>query len=147
MQIQTTRFGTVHLEADDILLFPHGLIAFEDCRHWVLLSDGENDSLGWLQCVSRTEVALPVVSPRRFVAGYQVRVARTQLQPLELAQFDQAFVLSIVSKDGPSLTVNLKAPLVVNLDRRLGRQVITTDEQPVALAIGQPMHSLLRKSA
>jgi len=147
MQIQTTRFGTVTLEADDILLFPHGLIAFEDCRHWVLLNDGDNDSLGWLQSVSRAEVALPVVSPRRFVPGYQVRVARTQLQPLELAQFDSAFVLSIVSKDGPSLTVNLKAPLVVNLDRRLGRQVITTDEQPVALAIGQPLRSLLRKSA
>jgi flagellar assembly factor FliW len=147
MQIQTTRFGTVTLEADDILLFPHGLIAFEDCRHWVLLSDADNDALGWLQSVSRTEVALPVISPRRFVPGYQVRVARVQLQPLELDQFDQAFVLSIVSKDGPSLTVNLKAPLVVNLDRRIGRQVITTDEQPVALAIGPRVPSLLRKSA
>lgn len=147
MQIQTTRFGTVTLEADDILLFPHGLIAFEDCRHWVLLSDADNDSLGWLQSVSRTEVALPVISPRRYVPGYQVRVARTQLQPLELDQFDQAFVLSIVSKDGPSLTVNLKAPLVVNLDRRIGRQVITTDEQPVALAIAPRVPSLLRKSA
>jgi flagellar assembly factor FliW len=151
MQIETSRFGAVQIEADDILLFPHGLIAFEDCRHWVLLSDAQNDSLGWLQSVSRAEVALPVISPRRFVPGYQVRVARSQLLPLELTQFDQAYLLTIVSQDGPSLTVNLKAPIVVNLDRRLGRQVITTDEQPVALVIGgrlttlQP--TLLRKSA
>jgi flagellar assembly factor FliW len=147
MQIDTSRFGAVQIEADDILLFPHGLIAFEDCRHWVLLSDAENESLGWLQSVSRAEIALPVISPRRFVPGYQVRVARSQLLPLELTQFDQAFLLTVVSQEDDSLTVNLKAPIVVNLDRRLGRQVITADEQPVAQPIGQPMRTPLRKSA
>jgi flagellar assembly factor FliW len=29
--------------------------------------------------------------------------------------------------------VNLKAPVIINLDRRLGRQVVTLDEQPIAL--------------
>lgn len=147
MHIDTSRFGAVQIEADDILLFPHGLIAFEDCRHWVLLSDAENESLGWLQCVSRPDVALPVISPRRFVPGYQLRIARSQLSPLELTQFDQAFLLTIVSQEERSLTVNLKAPIVVNLDRRLGRQVIATDEQPVAHLIGQRLRPLLRKSA
>ena len=147
MHIDTSRFGPVQIEADDILLFPHGLIAFEECRHWVLLSDADNESLGWLQSISRPEVALPVISPRRFVPGYQVRVARSQLSPLELTQFDQAFLLTIVSQEAQALTVNLKAPIVVNLDRRLGRQVITTDEQPVAHLIGQRIHTLLRKSA
>lgn len=147
MQIDTSRFGAVQIEADDILLFPHGLIAFEECRHWVLLSDADNESLGWLQSVSRAEVALAVISPRRFVPGYQVRVGRSQLGPLELAQFDQAFLLTVVSQEEQTLTVNLKAPIVVNLDRRLGRQVITTDEQPVAHLIGQRLRPLLRKSA
>jgi flagellar assembly factor FliW len=132
MQINTTRFGTVNFEVDDILLFPHGVIGFEDCRHWVLLGDAENESLGWLQCVPRPDVALPVVSPRRFVPQYQVRVTRGQLAPLELSQFDQAFVLTVISQNNADLTVNLKAPLVVNLNRRIGRQVITTDEQPLA---------------
>lgn len=147
MHIDTSRFGAVQIEADDILLFPHGLIAFEECRHWVLLSDADNESLGWLQSVSRPEVALAVLSPRRFVPGYQVRVGRSQLSPLELAQFDQAFLLTVVSQEEQTLTVNLKAPIVVNLDRRLGRQVITTDEQPVAHQIGQRIRTLLRKSA
>jgi flagellar assembly factor FliW len=147
MHIDTSRFGAVQIEADDILLFPHGLIAFEDCRHWVLLSDADNESLGWLQSISQPEIALAVISPRRFVPGYQLRVARSQLAPLELAQFDQAFLLTVVSQEEQSLTVNLKAPIVVNLDRRLGRQVITTDEQPVAHTIGQRIRPLLRKSA
>jgi flagellar assembly factor FliW len=146
MHIGTRHFGTVEIEVDDILLFPQGVIAFEDCRHWVLLADAENPALAWLQSVSREEVALPVVSPRRFAPGYSVHVARGQLVPLEFSQFDQAYVLSVISQSDGDLTLNLKAPLIINLDRRLGRQVITSDEQPVVLAL-PTAPPRLRKSA
>jgi flagellar assembly factor FliW len=147
MQIETRHFGSVTVEADDIVLFPRGIVAFEDCRHWVLLGDDENPTLAWLQSVSRPEVALPVVSPRRLVPDYAVRLARGQLAPLEFTQFDQVFVLAVVSQSDGDLTLNLKAPLVINLDRRLGRQVITTDDQPVALPLTIDAPALLRKSA
>src|SRR5262245_23224277 len=110
MQINTTHFGPVEIEIDDILLFPQGIISCDDCRHWVLLPDAENPALAWLQSVSRPEVALPVVSPRRFATGYSVHVARGQLLPLEFSQFDQAYVLTVVSKSDDDLTLNLKAP-------------------------------------
>jgi flagellar assembly factor FliW len=147
MQITTTHFGPVEIDVDDILLFPQGVIAFEDCRHWVLLSDEENPALAWLQSITRPEVALPVVSPRRFAPEYSVHVGRGQLLPLEFSQFDQAYVLAVVSQSDGDLTLNLKAPLIVNLDRRLGRQVITSDEQPVALALHPPAAVVWRKSA
>lgn len=147
MQIQTTRFGQLAMEVEDVLLFPQGLIAFENCRHWVLLADAENDSLGWLQSIARPELALPVISPRRFVPGYQIRVAKSQISPLEMSQFDQAYVLSIINKSGAEFTVNLKAPLIINLDKRIGRQVITSDEQPVALPLGDVERPQLRLSA
>lgn len=147
MQIHTTRFGLVEIDVADILLFPQGVIALDDCRHWVLLGDESNESLGWLQSVTRGEIALAVVSPRRFVPEYQVHVTRGQLATLELSQFDSAYVLSIVSRSDGELTLNLKAPLLVNLDRRLGRQVITTDEQPIAWQIGRTEPAVLRKSA
>ena len=135
MQIETTRFGSVSIEAEDILLFPLGLFAFENIRHWVLLADADNESVGWLQSISDPATALPVVSPRRFVPDYQIRVGRSQLAPLELAGPDQAYVLAVVGKAGERLTVNLKAPLIINLDRRLGRQVITNDDQPLQMAL------------
>jgi flagellar assembly factor FliW len=147
MQITTTHFGPVEIDVEDILVFPQGVIAFEDCQHWVLLSDAENPALAWLQSVSRAEVALPVVSPRRFLPEYSVHVGRGQLLPLEFSQFDQAYVLAIVSQSDGDLTLNLKAPLIINLDRRLGRQVITSDEQPVALALNPAPPVVWRKSA
>ena len=147
MQIQTQHFGSVDIEVDDVLLFPRGIIALEDCRHWVLLADAENEALAWLQCVTQPEIALPVVSPRRFAPEYQVHVTRGQLLPLELSQFDQAYVLAIVSRGDGELTLNLKAPLIVNLGRRLGRQVITSDDQPLALELPNRRRAPLRKSA
>src|SRR5262245_31485860 len=110
MEILTTRFGAVQLEPGDIVRFPAGMLGLEDCQDWVLLADAENETLGWLQSTSRAEVALAVVSPRRFVPDYQVRLARTELEPLA-ADHDNLHVLVIVGRRDDTLSLNLKAPL------------------------------------
>jgi len=147
MMIQTSRFGAVDIEADDILLFPKGLLGFEDCRHWVLLADETNEALGWLQNISRPDLAFAVVSPRRYVPGYEIRVPRTELLQLQLAAIDQAYVLTLVSSHDGELTTNLKAPLLINLDRRLGRQLVCTDDQPMQFRLATSLTTQLRKSA
>ncbi len=146
MLIQTTRFGWLRLREEDVLLFPSGLIGWEDCRQWVILADAENEAIGWLQSVTRPDLALAVVSPRRFVPNYRVRVVRRQLLPLQLESVAQAYVLAIVGKTETALTVNLKAPVILNLQRRLGRQVVTRDDQPIAHPAGA-LSRPLRKSA
>jgi flagellar assembly factor FliW len=131
MKIDTTRFGCLDIVPDDLLQFPAGLLGLEDCRHWVLLADAEHSALGWLQSTLRPEIAFAVVCPRRFVPEYQVRVSRGELSPLCLTEVREAQVLSILGKNERGLTLNLKAPLVINLERRLGRQVITNGDQPI----------------
>ena len=146
MQIQTTRFGIIQVEADAILTFPHGILGLDNCRHWVLLADAHNDALAWLQSTTRPDVALAVVSPRRYVPGYQVRVTRGELKSLDLADLRQAEVLVIVSRNEFELTLNLKAPLVINLQQRLGRQVISNADQLVQHPV-ESARPALRKSA
>lgn len=146
MQINTTHFGPVQIEADDILLFPQGLIGFPGDRHWVLLGDGENESLAWLQSVSEDDLTFPVVSPRRYVANYQVRMSRRDISPVQLEQPKDAHVLAILSKNEEQLTLNLKAPLLINLEQHLGCQVVVNDDQPLALPLA-PVGQTYRKSA
>jgi flagellar assembly factor FliW len=145
MKIETTRFGSVEIEPDDLLQFASGLLGLETSRHWVLLADAENDALGWLQSTSQPEIAFAVVSPRRFVPEYQVRVSRGELTPLDLSEVREAQVLTIVGKNERGVTLNLKAPIVINLGRRLGRQVITNGDQPIQYQLGG--ESPLRKTA
>jgi flagellar assembly factor FliW len=146
MKVDTSRFGPLEIELDDLIHFPAGMLGLEDCRHWVLLADAENETLAWLQSASRPEVALAVVSPRRFVPDYQMRLVKSELSPLELTALEDAQVLTIVAKNERSITLNLKAPLVINLPRRLGRQVIVNGDESVDYELGAP-RMLLRKSA
>lgn len=146
MQVNTTRFGPVEILPEDILLFSRGLIGFESHRHWVLLADGSNPGVAWLQSLTDPRIALPMVSPRRYVPDYRVLIARNQLTPLELAVLDETFVLVPVARNETGLTLNLRGPVIINLNRRIGRQLITSDEQPLQLAL--PKISLpLRKIA
>ncbi len=144
MQVRTSRFDVVEVEQEDLIRFQEGMLGLEDCQTWVLLADGENDVLGWLQSTTRPDVAMAVVSPRRFVPDYQLRVFRRELASLELANPDEAQVLTIVSKNERGITLNLKAPIVVNLARRMARQVIANGDLPLQYEL-EPV--ALRKTA
>jgi flagellar assembly factor FliW len=72
-----------------------------------------------------------LVSPRRYLPQYQLRVARRDLAPLQLADYGSAKVLAVVGKRDRGLTLNLRAPLVINPERRLGRQVLAYDDLPI----------------
>lgn len=146
MRIATTRFGAVEAETDDVIHFPEGLIGLGDCRDWVLLADVQDEGLAWMQSVDRAEIALAVVGPRRFVPGYRMRVARRELDRLKLDRIDAAEVLVIVGRTEGSVTLNLKAPLVINLRRRLGRQVITNGDLPVQHELGRRLPALKRSA-
>ena len=131
MQISTTRFGFLTVQPEDVINFPLGILGLDDCRRWILFADGENEALAWLQSTSHPEVALAVVNPRRFVPNFQLRVSRYDMEPLELEHLKDAEVLAIVGRQGDAMTLNLKAPLVVNLPRQLGRQVIAKCDAPL----------------
>ena len=107
------------------------MLGLEDCRQWVLLADTSNDALGWLQSAERPEIALAVVSPRRFVPDYQVRVQRREIEAIGIQDPSQSHVLVIVGKNDRSITLNLKAPLLLNMQEQMGRQVIVTNDLPL----------------
>lgn len=150
MQINTTRFGPVAIQSTDVLEFPLGLIGLEPWCQWVVLADAHNPGLGWLQSTERAELALAVVSPRRFVPDYKVRVSSRDLGPLEAPAGAEPQVVVAVSSHSAegntgALSLNLKAPILVCLESRRGRQVVAKDDHPVQHWLGGPAE--LRRSA
>lgn len=131
MRIQTARFGNLQVDQRELLLFPQGLIGLETLRQWLLVPDPENQMVAWLQSASRGDQALAVVSPRSFVPDYRVQVSQRALETLQLRSNHRTYVLTVLAGRSGALTTNLRAPVIINLDRRLGCQVVTGDEQPV----------------
>jgi flagellar assembly factor FliW len=144
MDVSTTRFGTVSISEEDVLHFADGLIGMEDCQRWVLLADAQNSALGWMQSLDRPSVALAVVSPRRFAPDYQIRVSRRDIEPIGLVDPNAAQVVVIMSQVNGSLVLNLKAPLVIHLEQRRGRQIIARDDHAIQFRVTSPQ--VLRKT-
>ena len=125
MQLDTARFGTLAFDACDLLLFHEGLIGFEHLHAWALLHEGP---LYWLQAIEEPQTALPVVSPFRCSPDYRLRLSPADCRPLELGSSEQAVVLTVVAQERGSWTLNLRAPILVRPELRLGRQVIAAGE-------------------
>lgn len=138
MRIETQRFGNIVLDQDQLFLFPAGLIGMESLRDWALLPDLENSAVAWLQSASRGDRALPLISPRAFFPDYRVQVSRRELAGLHMRPGAEMYVLTTVSGHSGKLTTNLRSPILLNLSRRLGCQVITDNEYPLQ----QPVSSL-----
>ena len=131
MRIDTQRFGTLQLNQDQLFLFPGGLVGMEMLRQWALLPDPNNSAVAWLQSASRGDRALAVVSPRAFFENYRVQVSRRELSSLHLAADAELYVLTTVSGHSGTLTTNLRAPILLNLSRRLGCQIVTSEDHPI----------------
>ena len=131
MRIETQRFGTLSLNADQLFLFPQGLFGMETLRQWALLPDPQNDAVAWLQSASRGDRAIAMISPRAFFESYRVRISRRELACLHLTPGAELYVMTAVAGHIGKLTTNLRAPFILNLERRLGCQVIVNDDQPL----------------
>lgn len=147
MLVKTSRFGQVQSTQEEVIIFPQGLIGFESSRHWLVVPDPENPDVAWLQSISQPQVALPMISPRKYAPDYRVCVPNRQLAPLNLRSTDRVYILTVVSKSGKTLTTNLRSPIVINLTKRLACQVITNDPLPLALPISLGSTPALRLAA
>lgn len=147
MQVQTTRFGQIEATQEQVIVFPQGLIGFEACRHWLIIPDPQNADVAWLQSLSQAQVALPMVSPRKFAPDYKVVIPGRQLSLLNLRNSDRVYIMTVVSKSGKTLTANLRSPVIINLTKCLACQVITTDPQPLALPLSLTASPALRMAA
>jgi len=97
-----------------------------------------------LQSTQQDDVALAVVTPGQFVAGYELRVGRAELGSELAARQDELHVLVIVGKNQRGITLNLKAPLVIDLAARVGRQVVASSELPVQYELSSALSPLRR---
>lgn len=129
MLVKTKHFGEVDLDEDKVITFADGIIGFEDCKRYTILynnEEGGNNTISWLQSLDAPELALPVISPLSVMADYNPIVEDEVLKPLgELTEENVILFLTLsVPTDITKMSVNLKAPIVINADTKKGCQII-----------------------
>ena len=136
MQINTTRFGALTVDESRVLTFPEGLPGFEGCRHFTLVPhpapSGEECAFEWIQSVEDCALAFLAIDPHCVFSTYEPQLAYGEMRTLALEHSDGArwYCLLTVPKDDPcGITANLLAPVVVNPEARLAKQVILSSDE------------------
>ncbi|MHC1695465.1 MAG: flagellar assembly protein FliW [Eubacteriales bacterium] len=125
MQIDTKDYGTIDINQTDIIQFSQGLYGFEQNKSYVVLGqDGEG--IMQLQSVEEINPRMIILDPFIFIKDYNPVLPKEVYSQLEAGQREELciFVIAVIPDNYKNITVNLKSPVVINFDKRLGVQVI-----------------------
>ena len=131
MIVKTGRFGQLTVSDEEIIEIPAGILGFPDYKKFCLVDPADDTLILWLQSLENPEIAFAVLEPKVFRTDYAVRLSAAELRELKLVSVTQAAVLSILTipTDVTQMTANLKAPVVINLETRLAKQVVLQENE------------------
>ncbi|NLJ73818.1 MAG: flagellar assembly protein FliW [Firmicutes bacterium] len=124
MKLQT-KLGSLDIKEEDIITFPRGILGFADYRQYVIVEQ-EEGFFSFLQSVDEPGLAFVIMIPELVNLDYSVKLAPEEIELLQLKTPDDGRVYGIVTvpDNVAEMTVNLQAPLVINVKEKLGAQVI-----------------------
>ena len=131
MLLKTVHFGEIEINEEDIIFFPEGIPGFEDSKKYVLIGNESNEAVFfWLQSVDIPELCFVVTDPFMVYDGYGVDVEDEDVELLELTDPKKVLTLTIVviPENINEIRVNLKAPILINVEKKLGKQVIQKND-------------------
>lgn len=135
MLVKTKFFGEVDLPEEKIVTFDRGIIGFEDLKRYTILYDCEKEetNISWLQSVEEPDFAMPIIKPWLVKEDYNPVVEDELLNGLgELTEENLVILLTMnVPPDLTQMSVNLKAPIIINSDTRKGAQIVVENQDYV----------------
>lgn len=144
MEIISSRFGTVDINETSIITFPGGLPGFDDLIKFAIIRCDQTEPIQWLQSVEDADVSLPIINPFIIKQDYEIEVNDDELDMIKTHSEEDMIVLNIMvlPEDLDKMTVNLMAPVLINVKEMLGTQVMM-DYKP--LPIRYPAFDALMK--
>ena len=111
MEINSRIFGKIEIDDNKIITIPNGLLGFEKYTRYVIAYDSDKESKNGIMWLA------------------QIGIFESD---------EELYVLSVltVPSDLTKMTINLKAPIVINISTRLGCQIIVNNEEyPVRYSV------------
>ncbi|MBQ7586664.1 MAG: flagellar assembly protein FliW [Lachnospiraceae bacterium] len=151
MTIETKLFGEIAVDESKLISFPQGIIGFPELKDFLLIHDGDgNGNIKWMQSVQEPAFAMPVVDPLTVIPEYNPDIEDELLKPLgEITEENMLVIVTItVPKEIEKMTVNLKAPIIINSESRKAAQlIIDSDRYQVKFPIYEILKAAKEKAA
>ncbi len=129
----STRFGEMEIDPDSTIRMPRGLMGFSTLREFALASLPEERFAGFrvLQSVEDASVSFIVLPYNPALVAIAPEDIAETLGALGIAEGDGAVLLIVsVRRAGEEtgVSVNLRAPIVVDVKRRMGWQHVLANQ-------------------
>ncbi|GED67576.1 flagellar assembly factor FliW [Brevibacillus reuszeri] len=118
------------------LFFEDGIPGFSHLQFFQLMQE-EESPFYLIQSTEEKDVGFLVVNPFSFYPDYKFTLPEVSQDALHLEEESSVAIFSIVTIRGKNeATINLKAPIVINLTNRMSKQVILQED---SYSIRQPL--------
>ena len=127
IKINTAKFGEMEINKNAVFEFVSPIIGFKELKEYTLIDHRPDSPFKWLQSMEDMELAFPITLCSFFGIDYQFDIPDEEAQKLEIETADDVFVCNIVNippSDPKGATVNMVAPIIVNLANKKAMQII-----------------------
>lgn len=144
MKIQSSRFGEIEINEKSVIQFPGGLPGLDGLIQYAIIRCDQTDPIQWLQSLDDADISIPIVNPFVLKPDYEIVVEDDELDLIQTHDEEELVVLNIMvlPDDLAKMTVNLMAPLLINMNKMIGAQVMMDYK---TLPISYPAYEALLK--
>lgn len=137
MQINTTYFGEIDIQNNQVIHFDEGLPGFEEKRNFVLLNNYDTEDpvpFMWLQSTEDENLAFVVTIPFFMRPDYEFAIPSEVCEAIDLKTADQVGVYTICKIGGfvDAMSFNLRSPIIVNVENKKAVQLVLPDTRYTA---------------
>ena len=130
MEILSPVHGKITYDEDEIIIFEKSIPGFNDVKRFIL-KEIEGSSFKLLQSIDDVTVGFVVISPFEVEENYEINLSEEVIKTLEIKEATDVLLYSLVTLNSKveKITVNLKAPVVINVNNKKAEQFIIDKEK------------------
>ena len=131
MKLYTKNYGIKEYNESEIITFPKGIPGFEHLTKFIIFPIEGNPVFNVMHSVEDFAIGLIVVSPFYVMKEYEFKLEDEYINELKIQNESDVLVVNTVclNKEMKKITTNLKAPIVININSKIGEQLILDNDK------------------
>ncbi len=129
--IQAPKIGQIEYESEDVLTMASPMLGFPKLKKFLLISTEQTYPFYWFQSVENPDVSFLMLETVLFFNDYKPEISKKDINAVKCKNKSdlRIFAIVVVPKNPKDSTANLKAPIIINEEKMLAKQVILDEDK------------------
>ncbi|WP_022851137.1 flagellar assembly protein FliW [Limisalsivibrio acetivorans] len=131
-KLVSKKLGEIEYGEEDVITLSSPILGFPDLSDFLLISKEDSYPFLWLQSVEDSNVCFILIEPQIFHTDYKPKLNKREFKILGAEENEENIKLLsivVVPSNPKEATVNLRAPILLNTEKKLAKQVILEDDR------------------